>query len=50
MSIAVRVSVWILGVLVVISASVAVLVLMQKQTLEGQNQVYIIKLPMIKAS
>ena len=38
MSIAVRVSVWILGVLVVISAAVAVLALMQKQTLQGQNQ------------
>src|ERR1035437_7042482 len=38
MSIAVRVSVWILGVLVVVSAAVAVLALMQKQTLQGQNQ------------
>jgi len=38
MSVAVRVSVWILGVLVVVSAAVAVLALMQKQTLEGQNQ------------
>ncbi len=38
MSIAVRVSVWILGVLVVISAAVAVLALMQKQTLQEQNQ------------
>jgi len=38
MSIAVRVSVWILGVLVVVSAGVAVLALMQKQTLQGQNQ------------
>jgi TolA-binding protein len=38
MSIAVRVSVWVLGVLVVISAAVAVLALMQKQTLQGQNQ------------
>lgn len=38
MSIAVRVSVWILGVLVVVSAAVAVLALMQKQSLEGQNQ------------
>ncbi|MDE2028451.1 MAG: hypothetical protein KGJ11_07920 [Candidatus Omnitrophica bacterium] len=36
MSIAVRVSVWILGLLVVISAGVAVLALMQKQTLQGQ--------------
>ena len=38
MSMAVRVSVWVLGVLVVISAAVAVLALMQKQTLQGQNQ------------
>jgi predicted nucleic acid-binding Zn-ribbon protein len=38
MSIAVRVSVWILGLLVVVSAAVAVLALMQKQTLQGQNQ------------
>jgi len=38
MSIAVRVSVWILGVLVAVSAAVAVLALMQKQTLQGQNQ------------
>ncbi len=38
MSIAVRVSVWILGMLVVVSAAVAVLALMQKQTLEGQTQ------------
>ena len=38
MSIAVRVSVWILGVLVVVSAAVAVMALMQKQTLQGQNQ------------
>jgi len=38
MSIAVRVSVWILGVLVVVSAAVAVLALMQKQSLQGQNQ------------
>ena len=38
MSIAVRVSVWILGVLVLVSAAVAVLALMQKQTLQGQNQ------------
>ncbi len=38
MSIAVRVSVWILGVLVVVSAAVAVLALVQKQTLQGQNQ------------
>ena len=38
MSIAVRVSVWILGALVVVSAAVAVLALMQKQTLQGQNQ------------
>jgi len=38
MSIAVRVSVWILGMLVVVSAAVAVLALMQKQTLQGQNQ------------
>ncbi len=38
MSIAVRVSVWILGVLVVVSAAVAVLALMQRQTLQGQNQ------------
>ena len=38
MSVAVRVSVWILGVLVVVSAAVAVLALMQKQTLQGQNQ------------
>lgn len=38
MSIAVRVSVWILGLLVVISAAVAVLALMQKQSLQGQNQ------------
>jgi predicted nucleic acid-binding Zn-ribbon protein len=38
MSIAVRVSVWILGVLVIVSAAVAVLALMQKQTLQGQNQ------------
>ncbi len=38
MSIAVRVSVWVLGGLVVISAAVAVLALMQKQTLEGQNR------------
>ncbi len=37
MSIAVRVSVWILGVLVVVSAAVAVLALMQRQTLQGQN-------------
>jgi predicted nucleic acid-binding Zn-ribbon protein len=39
MSIAVRVSVWILGVLVVVSAAVAVLALTQKQTLQGQNQI-----------
>jgi len=38
MSIAVRVSVWILGVLVLISAGVAVMVLLQKQTLQQQNQ------------
>ena len=38
MSIAVRVSVWILGVLVVVSAAVAVLALVQKQSLQGQNQ------------
>ncbi len=38
MSIAVRVSVWILGMLVAVSAAVAVLALMQKQTLQGQNQ------------
>ncbi|MBF0511020.1 MAG: hypothetical protein HQL13_01685 [Candidatus Omnitrophica bacterium] len=38
MSIAVRVSVWVLGVLVVISAAVAVLALTQKQTLQDQNQ------------
>ena len=38
MSIAVRVSVWILGVLVAISAAVAVMALMQKQTMQGQNQ------------
>ena len=38
MSIAVRVSVWILGMLVVVSAAVAVLALMQKQTLQTQNQ------------
>lgn len=38
MSIAVRVSVWILGVLVLVSAAVAVLALVQKQTLQGQNQ------------
>ena len=38
MSIAVRVSVWILGVLVVVSAAVAVMALVQKQTLLGQNQ------------
>jgi len=38
MSIAVRVSVWILGLLVVVSAAVAVLALMQKQTLQQQNQ------------
>jgi len=38
MSIAVRVSVWILGMLVVVSAAVAVMALMQKQTLQGQNQ------------
>ena len=38
MSIAVRVSVWILGLLVVVSAAVAVLTLMQKQTLESKNQ------------
>lgn len=38
MSIAVRVSVWILGMLVIVSAAVAVLALMQKQTLQGQNQ------------
>ncbi len=37
MSIAVRVSVWILGLLVVVSAAVAVLALMQKQTLQKQN-------------
>ena len=39
MSIAVRVSVWILGMLIVVSAAVAVLALMQKQTLQGQNQI-----------
>ena len=38
MSIAVRVSVWVLGGLVVISAVVAVMALMQKQTLQGQYQ------------
>jgi len=38
MSIAVRVSVGILGVLIAISAAVAVLTLMEKQTLQGQNQ------------
>ena len=38
MTIAVRVSVWILGVLVVISAAIAVLTITQKQTLQGQNQ------------
>jgi predicted nucleic acid-binding Zn-ribbon protein len=38
MSIAVRVSVWILGLLVLISAAVAVLTLMQKQNLQNQNQ------------
>jgi len=38
MSIAVRISVWILGGLVVISAAVAVLALTQKQTLQGQVQ------------
>ena len=38
MTIAVRVSVWILGVLVVVSAAVAVLALTQKQTLQEQNQ------------
>ncbi|MDE2009503.1 MAG: hypothetical protein KGJ09_05420, partial [Candidatus Omnitrophica bacterium] len=38
MSMAVRVSVWILGLLVVVSAGVAVLALMQKQTLQGQYQ------------
>jgi predicted nucleic acid-binding Zn-ribbon protein len=37
MSIAVRVSVWILGVLVVLSAGVAVMTLLQKQSLEGQK-------------
>ena len=46
MSIAVRVSVWILGVLVVVSAAVAVLALMQKQTIQGQNQSLQIKLLM----
>jgi peptidoglycan hydrolase CwlO-like protein len=38
MSKAVRLGVWVLAVLVVVSAAVAVLTLMQKQTLEGQNQ------------
>ena len=38
MSIAVRVSVWILGALVVVSAAIAVLALMQQKTLQGQNQ------------
>ena len=38
MSIAVRVSVGILGVLIAISAAVAVLTLMEKQSLQGQNQ------------
>jgi chromosome segregation ATPase len=38
MSIAVRVSVWVLGVLVIISAAIAVLTLKQKQSLEVQNQ------------
>jgi septal ring factor EnvC (AmiA/AmiB activator) len=38
MSIAVRVSVWILGVLVIISAAIAVLALMKKQSLQEQNQ------------
>jgi chromosome segregation ATPase len=38
MNIAMRVSMWILGVLVVVSAAVAVLTLTQKQTLQGQNQ------------
>ena len=38
MSIAVRVSVWILGVLVVVSAAVAVFALMQKQTLLAHEQ------------
>ena len=37
MSIAVRISVWILGVLVVVSAAVAVLALVQNQTLQGQK-------------
>jgi len=37
MSIAVRVSVWILGGLVIVSSGIAVLTLMQKQTLQGQN-------------
>ena len=38
MTIAVRVSMWILGALVVVSAAVAALTLTQKQTLQGQNQ------------
>ena len=38
MSIAVRVSVWILGVLVVVSAAVAVFALMQKQSLQVHEQ------------
>jgi len=38
MSKAVRLGVWVLAVLVVVSAAVAVSTLMQKQALEGQNQ------------
>ena len=38
MSIAVRVSVWILVVLVILCAGVAVVALMQKQTLQQHNQ------------